>query len=48
MLDKIFVEKVQIAIKTYAADHALTDEEDNVLTEFTEWLYKQYGIVYEK
>lgn len=47
MLDKDFVKKVQIAVEAYSKEHALTDEEDNLLTEFTEWIYKQYGIVYE-
>ena len=48
MLDKDFVKRVEIAIKSYTSEHALTEEEDNLLTEFTEWLYKQYGIIYEK
>ena len=48
MLDKEFVNKVRVAVEIYGKQHALTDEEDNVMTEFIEWLYHQYGIVYEK
>jgi hypothetical protein len=47
MLDSDFVKRVQVAVEAYTNDHALTDEEDNILTEFVEWIYRQYGIIYE-
>jgi len=48
MKDKLFVEQVRQAVDAYVAENVWDDSEDTVLTDFVEWLYKQYGIVYGK
>jgi hypothetical protein len=47
MKDKLFVEQVKHAVESYAKENVWDNDEDAVLTDFVEWLYKQYGIVYE-
>jgi hypothetical protein len=48
MKDKEFVDQVRHAVESYAKENVWDNDEDVVLTEFVEWLYKQYGIVYGK
>jgi hypothetical protein len=48
MKDKEFVDRVRHAVESYVTENVWDNDEDVVLTEFVEWLYKQYGIVYGK
>jgi hypothetical protein len=45
MLDKDFMSKIDVAVKTYLKENVWDDEESKVLEDFLEWMYHQYGIV---
>ena len=47
MKDKIFVDQVRHVVETYTKENVWDNDEDATLTEFVEWLYKKYGIIYE-
>lgn len=48
MTDKDFVQRVKIAAEVHKKENLIDPDEHQIIDEFIEWLYKQYGIVYEK
>jgi len=44
MLDKDFMSRIDVAVKSYLKENIWDEEESRVLEDFLEWLYHQYGI----
>jgi hypothetical protein len=46
MQDNDFLNRVDVAVKAYLKENVWDTDESRTLEDFIEWLYKQYGIVY--
>lgn len=48
MNDKEWLEKVSLGCKVYNQTRLHRDFQADEVEKFVEWLYKQYGVVYER
>lgn len=47
MGDKEFLNRLEIGIQTYQKENIWDFEEEQVLEDFVNWMYKQYGFIRE-
>jgi hypothetical protein len=45
MNDKEFLDRLEIGLSAYQKENIWDFEEDKVLEDFVDWLYKQYGFI---
>lgn len=48
MTDKDWLERVKLGAKVYNSQRLHRDFQADEVNKFIEWLYKQYGVVYER
>lgn len=48
MIDRDIVERFRVAAEVYKKENLIDADEHQVIDDFIEWCYRQYGIVYRK
>jgi len=47
MTDKEFLERLQLGMNAYVKANIYDADDHEILENFVEWLYKEYGMVYK-